>query len=200
MLSSQLSNWPMKMENLLWSAQSREAFIKFKTRKCVRSGKKSSKRLRKNWKVLRPKYLALSNLGTTWLRAKWVFSPRKGMLKSTKRKDQRQLQACKAGSSSHWLTLKRRHINNSSNNSPSQRRVTIDRMEVVGVEDMKVQEESRATMASTMPRRSNRSNSSTIRPSSEHIYILKLATSHNPPYEPEETIVNIVRREYVCCI
>ena len=162
----------MKTENLLWLVQSSGAFLKFKTRKCVRSGKKSYKRLSKNWRVLRPKYLALINLGKTWLKAKWIFSTqwtRRGMLKSIKKKDQRQLQACKVGNSSHWLTIKRFHINNNSNNTPSLRRVTIDRM-VAGVEDMKVQEEDRATTANTTPRRSKRSNSSsTTRPSSELI-------------------------------
>lgn len=190
MLSNQLSSWPMKVVNLLWLVQSREALIKFKTRKCVRSGKKSSKRLSKNRKVLRPKFLALMNLGITWLRAKWISSTqwtRRDMLKSTKRKDQKQLQAYKVGNSSHWLTLKRRHINNNSNNLPSLRRVTIDRMEVVGVEDMKVQEEDRATMANTTPRRSNRSNSSTTRPSSELIYTsMPAAPIPNPPYEPKK--------------
>ena len=176
------------MENLLWLALSKGAFRKFKTRRCVRSGKKSSKRLSRNWRVLRLKSLASISLDRTWPRARWAPSTpstKRGMLKSTKRKDRRPLRACKAGnSSSHYRTLKRCHINHSSNNLPSLRRATIDRMEVVEVE-MRAQEGGRATMvASTMPRRSNSRRTSTTRLSSEcHLYLPAISTP-NPPYEP----------------
>ena len=115
------------------------------------------------------------------------------MHKSTKRKDQRRPQLCKAGNNlSHYRTLKRCHINPSSNNLPRLRRATIDRMEVAGVE-MKVQEGDRATTAaSTTPRRSNSSRTCTTRPSSERIYISPQFPSliHLMSHE---TIVNIVR-------